>query len=457
MMAALMAATLQGAGIAAEYPGDEGIEKDPRVLFVEDFETGDVREIAERWSSLRFPEHMSLSEDVAEASPGSRSLRIVAGPEGRPQGPGCRGGHLFTHVRPGDVLHARFYVKFHERHGYVHHFVSLIADRSPTPWPKGWAGRRPPGDSHFLSNIEPWSRWGKDAPPGVWNFYSYWQEMKPDGRGDYWGNSFMPSESPPVARGRWICVEARVKANSAPDAADGEQAFWIDGKLAGEFRGIRWRSTDRLKLNAFWLQYDVDERTPRHNNDPDPGARVYEVWFDDVVLATEYIGPVRGRPRNGRKTAVPSRSALHTGAIVPPSPGRVVFAERFDDGPGRFRGGRVSEGGLEFPPGGIEAWGAYSVRVGETTSLRFRLRPTAPVGQATALLWSERLKNNARFFITGLRKDEWRTVEIRVGDLRAGAPGNDATLEGEVLNNFRLVFDGPPEARLVLDDFEVRE
>jgi hypothetical protein len=95
--------------------------------------------------------------------------------------------------------------------------------------------------------------------------------------------------------------------------------------------------------------------------------------------------------------------------------------------------------------------------VGETTSLRFRLRPTAPVGQATALLWSERLKNNARFFITGLRKDEWRTVEIRVGDLRAGAPGNDATLEGEVLNNFRLVFDGPPEARLVLDDFEVRE
>ncbi|MFN3484510.1 MAG: hypothetical protein ACK44W_03385, partial [Planctomycetota bacterium] len=77
-----------------------------------------------------------------------------------------------------------------------------------------------------------------------------------------------------------------------------------------EFRGIRWRSTDLLKLNSFWLQYDVDERTPAHNRDPEPASRVYEVWFDDVVLATEYIGPVRGRPRNGRKAAVPSRSAL---------------------------------------------------------------------------------------------------------------------------------------------------
>jgi hypothetical protein len=31
-------------GLAAQYPGDEGIERDPRVLFVDDFETGTVNE-----------------------------------------------------------------------------------------------------------------------------------------------------------------------------------------------------------------------------------------------------------------------------------------------------------------------------------------------------------------------------------------------------------------------------
>ena len=30
----LILAALQESGIAAQYPGDEGIEKDPRVLFV---------------------------------------------------------------------------------------------------------------------------------------------------------------------------------------------------------------------------------------------------------------------------------------------------------------------------------------------------------------------------------------------------------------------------------------
>jgi hypothetical protein len=38
MMLILAVACLQDSGIASQYPGDEGIEKDPRVLFVEDFE-----------------------------------------------------------------------------------------------------------------------------------------------------------------------------------------------------------------------------------------------------------------------------------------------------------------------------------------------------------------------------------------------------------------------------------
>ena len=63
--------------------------------------------------------------------------------------------------------------------------------------------------------------------------YSYWQDMKPDGRGDYWGNMFKAPQDP-VEPGRWYTVEMMIQANSSPDAADGEQAFWVDGRKIGE-------------------------------------------------------------------------------------------------------------------------------------------------------------------------------------------------------------------------------
>lgn len=46
-----------------------------------------------------------------------------------------------------------------------------------------------------------------------------------------------------------------IQANSAPDNADGKQAMWVDGKLEGEFPGIRWRNDLDLKVNCLWLEH----------------------------------------------------------------------------------------------------------------------------------------------------------------------------------------------------------
>jgi hypothetical protein len=453
MMTLILAVALaQDAGIAAQYPGDEGIEKDPRVLFVEDFETGTLEETAARWGGHRVAGTWDLSDDLAAASPGKKSLHITVGSEGPKN---HSGAYLYTHTRGVDKLHARFYVKFHPKHGYLHHFVFLIADREPTPWPKGWAGHKPAGDDHFLSSIEPWSDWGKVAAPGAWNFYSYWQDMKPDGRGDYWGNSFSAGADA-IPRGQWICMESMVKANS-PNAADGEQAFWIDGKPAGHFKGIRWRSTDLLKLNSFWLQYDVDDNTAKHNNDATPKDREYEVWFDDVVLATEYIGPVQGKPKDGKKVATPGRSTLLSRDLPPTPPGKIVFSEPLDKGPGGFMGGEAAEGGLSFPAKGAEVWGAFSTRVAESTQLQFKVRALSDVKDVTLLIWSDKLKDNARHLVGSFKKGETRMVSVRGIQLRAGWAADGPSLEGSELNNFKIVFDGPADARLVLSEVEVRE
>ena len=441
MIAFLIALAAQQ-GIAAQFPGDEGIEKDPRVLFVEDFETGDVKEIGARWGEVSHPENMDLSGEAHIASPGKRSIHIA------------KNGHFYTHTKGVDTMFARFYVKFHEKTGYIHHFVHLNADRNPTPWPKGGAGLRPAGDLGFTTGIEPWGRWGKAPAPGVWHFYSYWHEMKGDAGGKYWGNFFDVEKPEPIQPGRWYCVEAMLKANSRPEAADGEQAFWVDGNKVGEFKGIRWRTSDALKVNTFWLLYYITDQAAKHNNDT-AADRQYEVWFDDVVLATEYVGPVQGKPKDGTKVATPGRSALQAGQ-TPPAPRKVVFSENFESGAGKFSG-EVQEGAISFGPKGTSAWNGWSTVVGETTTIRFRLKPLVEVDQATVMIWSEKLKDNARHYVTGLKKGEWKQVEFRGCEARVGWALDGPSLAGSVMNNLSVLFEGAPEARMLLDDLEIRE
>ena len=68
---------------------------------------------------------------------------------------------------------------------------------------------------------------------------------------------------------------------------NGELDCWIDGKKCGEFRKINWRSADTLKVNkvqlSLWLEAQGYERSG--------GGTTRTVWYDDVVVATKYIGP----------------------------------------------------------------------------------------------------------------------------------------------------------------------
>ncbi len=425
-------------GIASRYRGDEGIENDPRVLFVDDFETGTVVETGARWGSIRLKENIDLSSDIHDNSPGLRSLHIK------------ENGHLFTHTKGVDTFFVRFYVKFHKKIGYIHHFVHVVADRTPTPWPKGGAGETPPGDAKFSTGIEPTGRWGKFPPPGVWNFYTYWHEMKTK-----WGSVYNGKQEQ-IQPGRWYCIEVMLKANSSPKASDGEQAFWVDGELYGRFTGFRWRTTDKLKINSFWLLFYNTEQAPRHNKDSHPESRVMEVWFDDIVAATEYIGPVSGTPEKGKKKAVPSKSALLMPGALLPKPGPVAFSEKFDKSEGGFKGGAIHDNAYLFPPSGASLWDAFSVPVKESTTVGFRLKPLCDASQATVLIWSKKQKDNCRYYIGGLRKNEWRDVEFRAIEVRTGWSRKGPSLEGDVLDNIKLMFEGSAADRMVLDDFVIR-
>jgi hypothetical protein len=259
--------------IAVLYPGDKGIEFDKRVVFYENFENKSLDDIIRRWGDAKHIPNLMISDETPSASSGLHSLKIK------------NNGHLYTHFKGIDTLFARFYVKFHKKTGYPHHLVSFQADSKPTPWPKGGAGRAPEGDEKFTVAIEPFGLRGRADPPGIWTFYSYWHDMTGG-----WGNRAYESFEQ-INPDQWNCVEVMIKANSAPDKKDGEQAFWIDGELKGHFTNIWWRTSDDLKLNTVWLSYYVTERNMLRNRDHLIDERIMEIWFDDIVVATNYIGP----------------------------------------------------------------------------------------------------------------------------------------------------------------------
>jgi len=305
-------------GIASRYPGDAGIERDPAVILVENFESP-LSEVQKRWDTAVSPEEQEESADVAPGSRGKKSLLIDRRSSSSPG--------LYTRLKnPAggigfDKVHARYYVKFAEDCGEIHHFGTCLGGNNPpTPWPSVKAGQPTEGDKSFWSGIEPFgSNW-------TWDYYTYWHAMRGSPpRGQTWGNTFVRDPSLKVEKGKWICIEQMIRMNDVGQS-NGEQALWIDGKLVshlkpgdpkgvwifdkftpgkggqgvrwskekGEretfvvpaegdpFEGFEWRTDPKLNVNFVWL-YAYTQK---------PAGHRIRVWFDDVVVATDYIGPI---------------------------------------------------------------------------------------------------------------------------------------------------------------------
>lgn len=268
----------QGKGLAAGYHADRNIAENPQVIFADGFETGDFR----AWDEHTKEEGiLRLADESASGAPlGKHSLRATA-TLGK-----NTGGGVTKWFESADPLFVRYYVKFAADCGHTHHLVRLRANKSlhgADRWSGfGKAGIKPEGDDRFTTGMEPWGNHGEFPPPGKWNFYTYWHEMKASRDGKHWGNSFMAENQPDIPRDQWICVEMMVKHNT-PGEPDGEQAYWIDGKLTGHWTGINWRTSPTLFANSLSVESYV---TDRWTDNP-----VNIVFFDNVVVAKEYIGP----------------------------------------------------------------------------------------------------------------------------------------------------------------------
>ena len=285
-----------GTGVAAKYPGDRGIDKDPAVVFADDFETcSSAADLRKKWDVLVHERNLGIADGSANPNGGKKSLLFTIPKQNEPLSVAV--DRTLNETR--DALFMRWYMKFDKdwlvKGGSVHNGSSI----SSKYFDQGRAtpGVRADGRNKFLANFECENSVG--PAPGSLNVYLYWPEQ-----GDKWGDHLYPSgtvipnsysRSGAATFGkefvagrdftpqldRWYCYESMLKANT-PGRRDGRLAMWVDGKLVADFPNMRLRDVETLKIDRVGLGLYIAQNTERENRK----------WHDDVVVATSYIGPM---------------------------------------------------------------------------------------------------------------------------------------------------------------------
>lgn len=277
-------------GIASQHANDRGIASDTRVLLHEDFETEDY---SRNWSMRFHAENIRIAGEPENVRSGKRSLEFTVKKQS-----GEMSNSFIRKLKSGhDALFLRYYSKFEEgfdQVGSSHNggFLAAIAEGVPFATP----GIKADGRNKFIASYENWRSDPSTPSPGSLNVYVYHPEQR-----SQWGDHFFPGgevmpntsipgdfgpsfvKRPGVTQelGRWYCYEMMVKANT-PNRRDGRIACWLDGKVIADFPNLRLRDDSNLKLNYAAIDLHIGSNRVREN----------KKYYDDVVLATSYVGPM---------------------------------------------------------------------------------------------------------------------------------------------------------------------
>lgn len=275
------------AGIAARYPGDVGIERDPAVLLYEGFERdlSLVRWMEPGgWFDIEVGPGRGAEITEATAAAGKRSLQfnLKRGKQGS--------GAMFHLIEPSELIYFRYYRRFEESwqwpEGYGPHDAMIFggAFQAPTNTDLSiYADFWMSGDT-----VVRIASAGQKLGYGGWHDYLRQRyprakEQDPPGGSQLPWNRSIPDK---IVPGQWHCVEVMVKL-STPGKDDGEIRLWVNGKLVSEYTDLPLRDAEHrdLKLNMVFLAPYFHPGSPKDQTH----------WADAIAVARKYIGPVAGK------------------------------------------------------------------------------------------------------------------------------------------------------------------
>jgi uncharacterized protein (DUF2141 family) len=278
---ATLAATTANVGIASRYPGDKNIASDPAVILADNFESyTDVSQLTRIWSKISWPRYMRLATTNAYA--GTKSIEMTLPVSTREVGRSIN--KLFS---PGfDSLYCRAYMRWDPGYNVNtsnHNGIYMGGGNDPL------TGQKPNGKNFFVLLVQN-NDLKNEGPPGWLHEYAYTPDQQHQW-GDHWypnGIGFQVARHPdfkplpnflPV-RGRWYCYEQMVRLNT-PGKRDGEVKIWVDGKLTADWPDLLIRTVKTLKIDEVYLNLHA-----LHSE------RINKKWYDNVVIAKQYIGPM---------------------------------------------------------------------------------------------------------------------------------------------------------------------
>jgi chitodextrinase len=301
-------------GIAASFPGDANIQSNANVLFADDFESyTSASELTTRWNSFYQSSNTRIATEAGSRFAGSKALELTL-----PASSAEVSNAVVKNISPAqDSLFVRVYTKFdslYQINTQSNHNGIRISAQYPGP------GTPPNGRDFFMAMVEN-STFYDEAGPGYSHVYVYHPEQRsqwgdiwyPDGRilpfdrtpGDF-GPTFVSRQDFIPQQDRWYSYEFMLKANT-PGQRDGRIAFWIDGNLMADFQNVRLRDVSTLKIDQIQLELHAQAGG---------SARPNKKWYDNLVVARSYIGPVSsGTPPATDTTAPAAPTNVYAAAV----------------------------------------------------------------------------------------------------------------------------------------------
>jgi hypothetical protein len=285
---------------ATKYRSDLGMVGDPNVIFFDDFESWKDNGTLPphgRWSVRR--NKISRTQVVpgkVSDGPGEGVLRIACWTPGKGSQAGGLslklGNYINANEKLGDGyedIYIRYYIKFGENYRAVRNHGANLGGRDLTRNDAAWVGMAGIRDvstrGYFYSGVQPRGKLGgRELEMG---FYSYHLDKKGP-----WGENYDIREKVIITPGSWHCIERHMKLNSLdPEKKDGNfdgiEELWVDGKATIRKQGVRFRRVPNLRITFFSLETYYHGLPQEYDRD-----NPIEVYFDNVVIARKYIGPI---------------------------------------------------------------------------------------------------------------------------------------------------------------------
>jgi hypothetical protein len=281
-------------GLAARYPGDEGLSGHPDVVFVERFERAAWADTG--WSSSgRDGVYRRVESEYAAhgySALDGAALEVTV-EEGSHYGLNLS---YFLEEQTGEEpeeLYLRYYMRFgtdwapRQASGKL---PGIAGTYIGAPHAGGWGGRTSNGRNGwsarglFTAVVPQGNPLAGRTPIGTYLYHA--NQRGTYGDSEVWNQTWDASARGGIVPvGKWFSYEVHVKLNT-PGQADGLVEGWIDGVAAYRREGVRFRAEDaaHLRIERVWM------------NIYHGGSEVAEfdqhVYLDNVVVARNYVGPM---------------------------------------------------------------------------------------------------------------------------------------------------------------------